>query len=112
MRAVIVYTASRLVLFAATLGVLYLLGARGLLALALAVLISGLVSFVLLHRQRDALSAVFARKSREVRERIDEGTRTEDEEAADERSEAPPASAPDPSPRPDDAPSSPKPETS
>jgi Protein of unknown function (DUF4229) len=51
MRSVLIYTLSRLALFAATAGVLYLVGARGFLLLALAILISGVVSFVLLSRQ-------------------------------------------------------------
>lgn len=60
MRSVITYTVSRLLLFAVAFGVLYLLGARGLLALVLAFLISGLVSFVLLSKQRDAMSVAVA----------------------------------------------------
>jgi hypothetical protein len=54
-----VYTTSRILLFVATTGVLWLLGMRGngLLLLAVALLISGLLSFVLLSRQRDAMSA-------------------------------------------------------
>lgn len=87
MRAVLIYTLSRVLLFVATLGVLYLLGARGFLAIALAVLVSGLVSFVLLSRQRDALSgAVTAliRRSREFGQRLDDGAAAEDDAEADE----------------------------
>ena len=87
MRTVAVYTLSRLALFAATFGVLYLLGARGLLAIALAVLISGLISFVLLSRQRDALSGsvigVVRRtreRTREFSARLDEGAAAEDDD--------------------------------
>lgn len=57
MRSVLAYTAARVALFAATAGVFYLLGARGLLLLAVSLLVSGLVSVVLLSRQRDAVSA-------------------------------------------------------
>lgn len=96
MRPVFAYTAARIVLFAAALGIVYLAGARGLLALAIAVVISGLASFVLLSRQRDAMSGVLVsriRASRQQREtapgglmgrlrefgqRIDEGARAED----------------------------------
>jgi hypothetical protein len=57
MRSVLLYTAARLAIFAATAGVLALFGARGFLLLLLALLISGIVSFVLLSGQRDRMSA-------------------------------------------------------
>ncbi|MBB6175050.1 outer membrane murein-binding lipoprotein Lpp [Nocardiopsis mwathae] len=81
MRSVLVYTASRLLLFAVALGVLYLLGARDFLALALAFLISGLVSYVLLSQQRDAMSTVVAdglAKMRGMGDRLEEGASKED----------------------------------
>lgn len=84
MRAVLLYTLSRLLLFAATFGVLYLLGARGFLAIALAVLISGLIAFVLLSRQRDALSGAvtgMVRRTRDFGSRLDEGAAAEDDDA-------------------------------
>ncbi|MDP4500738.1 DUF4229 domain-containing protein [Nonomuraea sp. NBC_00507] len=57
MRPVLVYTASRIGLFIVTLGVLYLLGLTNPLFLILgAFLISGLASYVLLSKQRDAMS--------------------------------------------------------
>ncbi|MEU8250896.1 DUF4229 domain-containing protein [Nonomuraea sp. NPDC048916] len=58
MRHVLVYTASRIVLFLVTMGVLYLLGMRyPLLLIGVSFLVSGVVSYVLLSKQRDALSA-------------------------------------------------------
>ena len=78
MRSVLVYTLSRLALFAATAGVLYLVGARGFLLLALAVLISGVVSFVLLSRQRDAVSSSVAERAGRIRQNIAEGAARED----------------------------------
>src|SRR5690625_2299716 len=84
MRSVLAYTAARLLLFAVTFGVLYLLGARGLLAAALAVLISGLVSFVLLTRQRDAMSDRIAggvSRVKGVGARLEEGAAKEDDAA-------------------------------
>lgn len=87
MRAVLIYTLSRLAVFAATLGVLYLLGARGALALLLALLISGLVSYVLLSRQRDALSGAvlgLRRRTREFGRRLDEGAAAEDGDAPED----------------------------
>lgn len=78
MGSVLVYTVSRLALFAATAGVLYLVGARGFLLLALAVLISGVVSFVLLSRQRDAVSAKVTDRASRIREGLAEGAARED----------------------------------
>ncbi len=56
MRPLLVYTVLRLGLFAVALAVLYLLGARTYLLLAGAFVISGLASYVLLSKQRDAVS--------------------------------------------------------
>jgi hypothetical protein len=57
-RPVLVYTASRIGLFLVTLGVLYLLGLQNLLLLvAASFLISGIASYVLLSKQRDAVSS-------------------------------------------------------
>ncbi|GAA2115054.1 DUF4229 domain-containing protein [Actinomadura alba] len=78
MRSVLAYSAARAVLFLVTAGVLYLLGARGLLLLALAVLVSGLVSFVLLARRRDAMSAVVSENIRDKRRRFEEARSRED----------------------------------
>ncbi|NBE91657.1 DUF4229 domain-containing protein [Nonomuraea sp. KC401] len=58
MRPVLVYTASRIGLFLVTLGVLWLLGLSNPLVLIIcSFLISGIASYVLLSRQRDAMSA-------------------------------------------------------
>ncbi|MEO3785646.1 DUF4229 domain-containing protein [Actinocorallia sp. B10E7] len=70
MRSVIVYSLARLLLVAATAAILYLFGLRGLLNLALAFLISGIVSYVLLSGQRDKISVALTAK----RERRSEGT--------------------------------------
>jgi Mn2+/Fe2+ NRAMP family transporter len=82
MRSVLAYTAARLALFAAAAGVLYLLGARGLLLFALAVLLSGPVSFVLLSRHRDAMSAAVVSAARRGRRKIEESRTREDDPAA------------------------------
>jgi hypothetical protein len=58
----VVYTLSRFGLFLVTLGVLYLVGMRGFWLLILAFLVSGLASYVLLSRQRDAVSERIVRK--------------------------------------------------
>jgi len=80
MHATFVYTASRILLFAAVLGVLYLVGARGLLLVGLALLISGVVSFIVLSRQRDAMAGAITSRISNFRERLDEGTRAEDDD--------------------------------
>ncbi|WP_106397194.1 DUF4229 domain-containing protein [Actinocorallia populi] len=68
MRSVIVYTLARLLLVAATAAILYLIGLSGLLNLALAFLISGVVSYVVLSRQRDQVSVALTSKMRPRRE--------------------------------------------
>jgi Mn2+/Fe2+ NRAMP family transporter len=87
MRATLTYTAARILLYAAALGLLYLAGARGLLLVAAALLVSGIISFVVLSRQRDAMSGALIARFRGARarigefgRRIDEGTQLEDED--------------------------------
>jgi Protein of unknown function (DUF4229) len=80
MHATFVYTTSRILLFAVMLGLLYVVGARGLLLIGLAVLISGIVSFILLSRQRDAMSGAITSRISNFRQRLDEGTRAEDDD--------------------------------
>jgi hypothetical protein len=78
MRSVLIYSLSRLALFAATAGVLFLVGARGLLLLALAILVSGIVSFVLLSRQRDAVSSSVTERAGRIRDNLADGAARED----------------------------------
>lgn len=78
MRSVLFYTGARLVIFVATAGVLALFGARGFLLLLLALLISGVVSYVLLSTQRDRMSAVVVRGVRGGRERFERSVGKED----------------------------------
>jgi Mn2+/Fe2+ NRAMP family transporter len=79
MRATFAYTGARIVLFAVALGLIYLAGARGLLLFALALLVSGIASYVLLSKMRDAISSSINSRIESVRSRIDDGTRVEDE---------------------------------
>ncbi|GAA4904580.1 DUF4229 domain-containing protein [Streptomonospora salina] len=98
MRSVLAYTAARLLLFAVAFAVLYLLGARGLLAAAIAVMVSGLLSYVLLSARRDAMSASVAggmARMRGVRARLEAGAAKEDD--------ARPFAAPDAGAAPQDA---------
>jgi TctA family transporter len=85
MRATLAYTSARIVLLVVSAVLLYLAGARGLLLLVLAFAVSGIVSFVLLSRQRDVMSgALMARLKRRrprgpgFRARLEEGARAED----------------------------------
>ncbi|MEO3825314.1 DUF4229 domain-containing protein [Actinomadura sp. B10D3] len=78
MRSVLFYTLARLAIFAATAGVLALFGARGYLLLLLALLISGIVSYVLLSAQRDRMSATVTRGVRAQRERFEKSIGKED----------------------------------
>ena len=85
MRATLTYTSARIVLLVVSALLLYLAGARGLLLLVLAFLVSGIASFVLLSRQRDVMSgALLARlkngRAGGIRARLEEGARTEDED--------------------------------
>jgi hypothetical protein len=79
MRATLAYTAVRFVLFAAAVGLIYLAGARGLLLIALALLVSGAASYVLLSRMRDSMASSINRRIESVRSRVDEGSRVEDD---------------------------------
>ena len=87
MRATLAYTSARIALLVVSAVLLYLVGARGLLLLALAFVVSGIASFVLLSRQRDVMSgALMARlKNRRPRSqglgaRLEEGARAEDKD--------------------------------
>jgi TctA family transporter len=87
MRTTLAYTSARIVLLVVSIVLLYLTGARGLLLLALAFVVSGIASFVLLSRQRDIMSgALMARLKNgrngvsSFRARLEEGTRAEDED--------------------------------
>ncbi len=102
MRNAMFYTVSRLLLFIVVLLVLDLVGARGLLLIALALLISGLLSYVLLSRQRNSMASSLSgrlgartRRTQSFRERLNEGTRAEDTD--DESVPVSPAQASPPS---------------
>ncbi len=80
MRAAIRYTLMRLVLFAAAFGLLYLAGARSFLLLALAILISGVLSYFLLASQRAAMAGAISRGVSGFSRRLNAGTRAEDDD--------------------------------
>lgn len=80
----LVYTLSRVLLFVAVFGVLYLLGARELVLIVLAFLISGAISLVLLSGQRDAMSSSVTGTFRRINERIEASSRAEDEDEGED----------------------------
>jgi Mn2+/Fe2+ NRAMP family transporter len=92
MRATLAYTSARILLLVVSVILLYLIGARGLLLLALACLVSGIASFVLLSRQRDVMSGALMSRIRSgrrrslqgrvagFRARLEEGARAEDDD--------------------------------
>ena len=59
----VVYTSSRLVLFVLTAVMLGLLGMHGVLLLLVALVVSGLLSYVLLSKQRDAMSVAVVNRA-------------------------------------------------
>ncbi len=94
---IFVYTLARLALFLAVLAPLYLLGVRGFLLLALALLLSGGLSFVLLNGVRERFSGVLSGFFSRMNQRIDDAARAEDDVAPDEDSHDSPPRDPAPS---------------
>ncbi len=87
MRTTLAYTSARIALLLVSAVLLYLAGARGLLLLALAFVVSGIASFVLLSKQRDVMSGALLARVRNGRDRaagfrtrLEEGARAEDED--------------------------------
>jgi Mn2+/Fe2+ NRAMP family transporter len=85
MRATLAYTTARILLFVVSVILLYLVGARSVLLLALALLVSGIASYVLLSRQRDRMSGALIgrlkngrQRTSGLRARLEEGARAED----------------------------------
>lgn len=93
-RAFFVYTGLRILLLLAVGGLLYLTGARGLLLLVLAFLLSGALSLVWLDRPRGQMSAGFGRVMGRMNDKIDAAAAKEDHlqdgPAADSDQEADP----------------------
>jgi len=90
-------------MFGASVLVLFWAGARGILLLGLALIISALLSYVLLNKQRQIIAAKLngrlsrvGAKASEISRRLDEGARAEDEDEDDEAIVEPaPVAAPD-----------------
>jgi len=75
---VLTYTLARVALLAVVYGIGYLAGLRDVTLLVMAFLGSGLLSFVVLNRQRDAFGGRVAGYFARINERIDANTRKED----------------------------------
>jgi Protein of unknown function (DUF4229) len=80
MRATLFYTVLRLGLFIAAFGVLYVAGARSILLLGGAILISGIASYFVLTPQRTAMSNALSKRVTGFRDRLEAGTRAEDDD--------------------------------
>jgi UPF0716 family protein affecting phage T7 exclusion len=95
--SILAYTSARILMFGCSVILLYVAGARGVLLLALGLVISMIASYILLNKQRaiiaDKLNGRLSRagsKATEFRERLEAGTKSEDEaaeESADEEDE-------------------------
>lgn len=75
----LLYTVARITLFLAVAGILYLIGARGFLLLIIAFLLSGLLSFIVLDRLRDSVSARLSQRVDRARERRAQAAAAEDD---------------------------------
>jgi hypothetical protein len=89
--SILAYTSARILLFGCSVILLYVAGARGILLLALGLVISALASYILLNRQRtliaDKLNGRLANTGSKVgskvtdfRGRLEEGAKAEDAE--------------------------------
>jgi hypothetical protein len=90
MRTGLAYTSARILMLVVSLFVLYLCGARGILLLILAFGISAIASYILLSKQREKMAGALnnrigkaSRKAAELKDRLEEGTASEDEAEAD-----------------------------
>lgn len=72
------YSMSRILIFVAVAGVLWLVHVRGLWLLVIALVVSGLASFVLLSRQRDAVSIAVTQSAARRRAKAEARTARED----------------------------------
>lgn len=82
-RLLAVYTLLRALLFVGCYGLLVVLGMRGLLAVAVALLVSSVLSLYVLRRQRDAVATAFeARRQQREGERAQRRSLLDDEPGA------------------------------
>ena len=93
--SILAYTSARILIFGCAVILLYVAGARGILLLGLGLVISALASYILLNRQRTLIAEKLGNrigkagsKVTELRDRLEEGTAAEDEEAEEESVQA------------------------
>ncbi|MFZ1362689.1 MAG: DUF4229 domain-containing protein [Candidatus Nanopelagicales bacterium] len=73
---ILLYTLARTLLLAASLGVVYLLGARGILWIIIGFVISALLSYLLLGKLRDQIGAGVGNHFDKLNEQVEEGEPT------------------------------------
>lgn len=78
MRATLSYTLLRVLIFFAVALILALFGVHGLTLIAVALIISMIISVPVLSRLRDRMSTSLANRMSRFRVKLDEGTRGED----------------------------------
>ncbi len=81
MRTFWVYTLARLAILAVAFGVLYVAGARGILLVVLAFVVSLLVSYFALVKLRDKLALEVQERAERISTKMEEANRLEDERA-------------------------------
>jgi len=84
--SILAYTSARILMFGCAVLLLYAAGARGILLLFLGLLVSMLASYILLNKQRTIIAEKLngrlgkaGSKVTEFRERLEDGTKAEDE---------------------------------
>lgn len=77
-RAVVVYTALRAVILAGCLGLGWLAGLTGPVLIVAALLVSGVLSWFLLQRPRQAMSGAVERRVTRIQQRLDQRAGAED----------------------------------
>jgi hypothetical protein len=89
--SILAYTSARILMFGCAVILLYVAGARGVLLLALGLVISALASYILLNKQRaiiaDRLNGRLSKagsKVTELRDRLEDGSKAEDEADEDQ----------------------------
>jgi UPF0716 family protein affecting phage T7 exclusion len=85
--SILAYTSARILMFGCAVILLYVAGARGVLLLVLGLVISAVGSYILLNKQRQIIAdklngrvSKVGAKAAEFRERLEDGTKTEDAE--------------------------------
>lgn len=75
----LIYSLARIALLLICAGIFYLLGFRDILLILLAFLVSGVISFIVLNRQRDEMGNRIGGYFSRMNKRIDDSTSSEDD---------------------------------